>query len=331
MNAFQEAIKTLLVKARDEGLSKQEAADALGVNLSVLYYRSKQLGIDWPERRGRQPQSEPNERALDILARNEAGETLESIGEVYGITRERVRQIVKKFGGQSKRAMHHAALQKLADFLKEHPMTLSEAGQSLGLASSRLRDAASVGGVEFLKISLSRENELAPLAELVRQGQSINSIANGSRALAGRLRTYCNAKGIKSQAASRWSVSPLRAQVIGRLYAEGKSWAEISAAVAAVEGVRSFSGAAIYNWAALHMDLPHREPRKDRRKSPGRRPKLVAVSQGPSDIDLRETVRETALANRDKATAAQIAKACGTTRNSIIGHWFRARQSGAVA
>jgi len=51
----------------------------------------------------------------------------------------------------------------------------------------------------------------------------------------------------------------------------------------------------------------------------------------PANIEIRETIRDTALANRGKATAAEIAAAIGVTRNAIIGHWFRARKEGASA
>lgn len=48
------------------------------------------------------------------------------------------------------------------------------------------------------------------------------------------------------------------------------------------------------------------------------------------EIEIRPTVRETALVNRGRASASQIAEAVGSTRNSIIGHWFRARQKVAA-
>ncbi|MET3662477.1 sigma factor-like helix-turn-helix DNA-binding protein [Aquamicrobium ahrensii] len=38
-------------------------------------------------------------READMLRRHEAGETLKSIADTYGLTRERVRQIVKRAGG----------------------------------------------------------------------------------------------------------------------------------------------------------------------------------------------------------------------------------------
>jgi hypothetical protein len=48
-------------------------------------------------------------------------------------------------------------------------------------------------------------------------------------------------------------------------------------------------------------------------------------------IDIRQSVKDTALANRGKASAAQIGAAIGVTRNSIIGYWNRARASGELA
>jgi hypothetical protein len=51
----------------------------------------------------------------------------------------------------------------------------------------------------------------------------------------------------------------------------------------------------------------------------------------PTAIEIRPTVRETAVANIGKAHASQIAEAVGTTRDAIIGHWYRHRQTSRVA
>jgi hypothetical protein len=48
------------------------------------------------------------------------------------------------------------------------------------------------------------------------------------------------------------------------------------------------------------------------------------------NIEVKDTAQKTAIANRGKASAAQIAAACGTTRNAVIGYWFRARQMGII-
>jgi hypothetical protein len=47
-------------------------------------------------------------------------------------------------------------------------------------------------------------------------------------------------------------------------------------------------------------------------------------------IEICATPRETAIRNRGRASASAIAQACGISRNAVIGHWFRARASGAI-
>ncbi|MFB2572705.1 sigma factor-like helix-turn-helix DNA-binding protein [Micrococcus sp. IITD107] len=54
-----------------------------------------------PRRFMRAPRQPMPDRDIRIVERYAGGETLESIGNSYGITRERVRQIVKKVGGTS--------------------------------------------------------------------------------------------------------------------------------------------------------------------------------------------------------------------------------------
>lgn len=48
------------------------------------------------------------------------------------------------------------------------------------------------------------------------------------------------------------------------------------------------------------------------------------------DIEVRASIKETAIANHGKASADQIASVIGVSRNSIIGHWYRARQKGEL-
>ena len=44
-------------------------------------------------------------------------------------------------------------------------------------------------------------------------------------------------------------------------------------------------------------------------------------------VEVMASVKETAIANRSRASARQIGAALGVSRNTIIGHWFRSRES----
>lgn len=55
------------------------------------------------------------------------------------------------------------------------------------------------------------------------------------------------------------------------------------------------------------------------------------VAARKATIILKQSPRETAIANMGKASAAQIADAVGTTRNAVIGFWFRHRNRANIA
>lgn len=60
-------------------------------------------------RKQRQRSELAMERDRDMVARRAAGESLDSIGSSYGVSRERVRQIIQKVGGPSAKQAHVAA------------------------------------------------------------------------------------------------------------------------------------------------------------------------------------------------------------------------------
>lgn len=76
----------------------KEAADSIGVSYSTLVQHANKSGVkfipQWEKCR-------PNDRDDAMAAMYRAGKTLEEIGHLYGITRERVRQIISRSHGLS--------------------------------------------------------------------------------------------------------------------------------------------------------------------------------------------------------------------------------------
>lgn len=90
------------------GLTRREAADELNLNIQTIGRYCKKFGIKF--RRGDEGTVDLD-RADTMASMYRAGRTLEEIGQVYGVTRERVRQIITKVhgitaehGGQSLKA-----------------------------------------------------------------------------------------------------------------------------------------------------------------------------------------------------------------------------------
>jgi transcriptional regulator with XRE-family HTH domain len=81
-----------------QGLTLRQAAEATGMTYSYLCILSNKHGIEFTRQRmAERPAGRA--RAQEMRSRYESGQTLEQIGAAYGLTRERVRQIMnKKFG-----------------------------------------------------------------------------------------------------------------------------------------------------------------------------------------------------------------------------------------
>ena len=133
------------------------------------------------------------------------GLTYTEIGKVLGISRERVRQIANSEGvlGIRSRAVTKARRQNFADLLRE--------GVDVGCASKATRisrqsacDVANDMGVSVREENARKwMNELAPLIERVKHGESCWSAAGRDPTLRMRLVRACQKLGVKSAHESR--------------------------------------------------------------------------------------------------------------------------------
>lgn len=122
-------------KCAEEGMTRKEAASRLGLTLQTVSKHATSNGICFVH--GSVSNANHDEgRAEAMAAMYAGGKTLAEIGELYGVTRERVRQIISKRhgmtaadGGKSvrssiKRTVRAAA--RDAKYLAEHGCTYSQ-------------------------------------------------------------------------------------------------------------------------------------------------------------------------------------------------------------
>lgn len=92
---------TKLRECASQGLSRRETADRLGLSLQTIYKYSQQHGIEFAKKYqvSADVRFEQLSRAVEFAKLYREGKTLEEIGQLHGVTRERVRQIMTKHIG----------------------------------------------------------------------------------------------------------------------------------------------------------------------------------------------------------------------------------------
>lgn len=94
-------VKALTVKYVEAGHGVNELAHLFGANVSAIRSRLRTLGIKATDHRGRLKQEQVDalaERNKSICQMYVDGHTLQEVGDKYGVTRERIRQILVKNG-----------------------------------------------------------------------------------------------------------------------------------------------------------------------------------------------------------------------------------------
>lgn len=200
--------------------------------------------------------SEITERNRDIFRMFNNEQTLQSIGDKHGLTRERVRQIVKGMDLEPRSAMHHNRLEtlktrllQLAERYKQELKVLSvqnvvtELGVTEYIARKLFRDTGL--HIEFPH-RFTRE-QIYRVALKVKNGMSIAKASNGDHYLANLVGAYCKKHNIPVRY-SRWQDLSDRRRIVTEGRAKGLSWRKIAEEVSVYEN-RRITGSAVYQWA----------------------------------------------------------------------------------
>lgn len=277
------------------------------------------------------------ERDADIVARFRAGQKLEEIGAAHGLTRERARQIAARGGQPPRSQKYREKRRKIAERLAAAPAPAFKVAQEFGVSFHTVQRAAKEAGVDLpARRPVWDCAEVAAMADKVRAGASIRAAAGGDLRLTHHLLQYTRHYGIASQH-GRHRDFTLRRKIITGMIAAGAEARSIAAAVGAAEG-NPITVPVLYAWASRHgLDLCANNARVKAGRERGvrlKRAKVEKPQRAPRPAPVvahAPTPKDMAILNYGKAPASAIAAACGVSRNSIIGHWFRARQQGLIA
>ncbi len=89
----------LLIRMAEQGYTRKQAASEIGVSYVTIHVSARRLGIKFKQEWSCGKGCRDKDRAEVMAGMYKAGKTLEEIGQVYGITRERVRQIMTRHLG----------------------------------------------------------------------------------------------------------------------------------------------------------------------------------------------------------------------------------------
>lgn len=160
---------------------------------------------------------------------HEAGFSLREIGDHFGVTRERVRQVAKDLGIKP----------RLAALRERNAMVLREAkgasdaavAEKLGLTKNVVAMIRRKNGLSYQALRRAR---FKPAIQAVADGQSIRQAAARFSMSPMTLSKYCEAEGVLTSH-GRWGALQHRAKVVPDLLARGHSWDEILDTLSAIE------------------------------------------------------------------------------------------------
>ena len=186
------------------------------------------------------------------------GHTLQEVGNAFGVTRERIRQIVESSG--AKRSFSISSRKRQLRFDEATKMLLNgssvrEIESRLGVSRNKLRGLRSILGMPVGRGAIQEHRKILwqSAIEAVAGGMSIRKAEDQYGIPRNRLSYLLRKIGIKSNAKSRWRDLSYRYDLIPQMLTQGATWDEIRHRCEEVEGVSYKGRQTFYNWAKKHL------------------------------------------------------------------------------
>ncbi|MBO0125187.1 hypothetical protein [Agrobacterium sp. OT33] len=234
------------------GLTKKQAAEKIGYTYAHGAVLSKAHSIPF-KKRSLVPENVKG-RNEEICRRYLAGEMQVTLAEEFGLTRERVRQIIEKAGLVSETQRHAEFVAVVAGTVARKKLTVSQAAEMFKISRANAWRYCKESGIKPASMTSEEEAELDVLAQVVVDGESCRRAAGGNAYKASKVRRHLLQKGLNVRGRSRHDDFSKRRELIDRWRAEGLTWEQCAVRLSSHDG-RAITYAGIYIWARKHM--PH--------------------------------------------------------------------------
>ena len=191
-----------VIQLYQSGRTLRQVADAFAIGVDRVLKVLKRNHI--PRRpRGNGPGA-PSARHFQIAAVYQSGKTLEATGKIFGITRERVRQVLVKVGVPSRRvARFSSALGDRVARLYQRGQTIEAAAAAVGVSAFTARNMLVERGIERrtgasganLRPLIRKRHEA--MVRLYQRGKTFKEVANAFQTSTTSVQRVLNRLGIE--------------------------------------------------------------------------------------------------------------------------------------
>ena len=234
------------------GMTRNEAAEKVGIQYQTIVRHSRAHGIEWVRKPRSTPPGRASARNRRICDRYLAGEKQIDLAVEFGITRERVRQIIEKAGLVSEKKRHEDFVSVVVGTIVRKNLTLADAAVLFKISRLNVYTYCRKNGVTPARMTDQDVAELDALADEVINGKSIRQAAGLNNSKAEKVRRHLIKNGIQARGRSRHDDFSERRRLLTEWRGEGLTWKECAERLAKHDG-RAITPTGVAVWANKHL------------------------------------------------------------------------------